>query len=139
MAPWDSAAGGGFNLVYFDQWHDPAGLAILEAEPRIRLVRLTREDAPERMAAALAAAHGYQIASSRSEAVVLADRALVERAPDLVAVAARGAGVDTIDVAALSAAGVIVVNQAGANREAVAEHVVGMMLALSKRMIAADR
>jgi D-3-phosphoglycerate dehydrogenase len=39
-----------------------------------------------------------------------------------------------VDVAACTAAGVALVNQAGGNREAVAEHALGMMLALSKRI-----
>ena len=36
-------------------------------------------------------------------------------------------------------AGVLVLNQAGGNREAVAEHVIGMMLCLAKRIIEVDR
>jgi D-3-phosphoglycerate dehydrogenase len=42
-------------------------------------------------------------------------------------------------VAACTAAGVLVVNQAGANAESVAEHVVAMMLALGKNMMQTDR
>ncbi len=47
---------------------------------------------------------------------------------------ASGAGFDTVDVAACTKAGVIVVNQAGGNRESVAEHTLGLMLALTKRI-----
>ena len=50
-----------------------------------------------------------------------------------------GAGFDTVDVAACTAAGVLAVNQAGGNAEAVAEHALGMMLVLSKRIGEADR
>lgn len=40
---------------------------------------------------------------------------------------------------ACTAAGVLVVNQTGGNRGAVAEHVLGMLLCLSKRIVEADR
>lgn len=50
-----------------------------------------------------------------------------------------GAGYDPVDVAACTASGVLVVNQSGANAQAVAEHVVGMMLALSKNILQTDR
>jgi D-3-phosphoglycerate dehydrogenase / 2-oxoglutarate reductase len=50
-----------------------------------------------------------------------------------------GAGYDTIDVEALTAAGIGLVNQAGGNAQAVAEHALGMMLALSKRFVETDR
>src|SRR6185437_9163290 len=43
------------------------------------------------------------------------------------------AGYGTVDVEACSKAGIIVVNQAGMNAGAVAEHTLGMMLSLSKR------
>ena len=38
-----------------------------------------------------------------------------------------------------TAAGIIVCNQSGANKEAVAEHAMGLMLALSKKIMLADR
>ena len=52
---------------------------------------------------------------------------------------APGAGFDPVDVDACTAAGVVVVNQSGGNANSVAEHAVGMMLTLSKRIIEADR
>jgi D-3-phosphoglycerate dehydrogenase len=50
-----------------------------------------------------------------------------------------GAGYDVIDVDACSKAGILVCNQSGANREAVAEHAVGLMLAVSKKIMETDR
>jgi D-3-phosphoglycerate dehydrogenase len=50
-----------------------------------------------------------------------------------------GAGYDTIDIDACTEAGILVVNQSGIGSEAVAEHVIGMMLGLSKRIVLADR
>ena len=50
-----------------------------------------------------------------------------------------GAGYDTVDEAACTAAGVLVVNQAGSNADAVAEHAVAMMLSLTKKIPQTDR
>ncbi len=50
----------------------------------------------------------------------------------------NGAGFDTVSLADATAAGILVVNQAGGNREGVAEHVMAMMLSLSKRLMLAD-
>jgi D-3-phosphoglycerate dehydrogenase len=54
-------------------------------------------------------------------------------------VSASGAGYDTVDVDACTRAGIIVVNQAGQNAGAVAEHTLGLMLSLSKRIGECDR
>ncbi len=51
----------------------------------------------------------------------------------------NGAGFDTVSLEDATAAGVAVVNQAGGNKEGVAEHVMAMMLTLSKRIIMSDR
>src|SRR5262249_2610961 len=58
---------------------------------------------------------------------------------DLLAVCSAGAGYDIIDVDACTAAGVIVCNNSGPGREAVAEHALGLMLALAKKIVVADR
>ena len=44
-----------------------------------------------------------------------------------------------MDVKDCTAAGVLVVNQSGGNREAVAQHVLGMLLCLAKRIVETDR
>ena len=113
----------------------------LTARADVTLERL-ENDTPEAEAApVLAAAHAYQIGAARDE---IAPRwhvteALLARAPNLLAVSSNGAGYDTIDVAACTRAGLLAVNQSGGNREAVAEHALGMMLALSKRIVECDR
>ena len=56
-----------------------------------------------------------------------------------MAVSSNGAGYDTIDVDACTRQGIIVVNQSGGNKEAVAEHALAMLLTLSKRIIEVDR
>lgn len=90
---------------------------------------------------ALATAHIYHIASARDDIPLdfYAGVQLLRRCPDLLAVSAYGAGFDTVDVAACTLAGVAVVNQSGSNSAAVAEHTLGLMLGLSKRISESDR
>ena len=114
---------------------------ILRARPDVRLDRLENESPEAVSAPILAAAHVYQIGAARDEIAghfhVNAD--LLRRAPNLLLVSSNGAGFDPVDVEACTAAGVVVVNQSGGNAHSVAEHAVGMMLTLSKRIIEADR
>ena len=60
-------------------------------------------------------------------------------AQSLLIVSSNGAGYDTINLKACTDAGVLALNQAGGNKEAVAEHALAMMLNLTKRIIEADR
>lgn len=63
---------------------------------------------------------------------------LLERGQKLRVVARAGVGVDNIDVEACTARGVAVLNAAGGNAVAVAEHVLGMMIALARHFLAAN-
>ena len=85
-------------------------------------------------------AHGYH-ACARTEMREpwFPDARLLVKAPNLLAVCSLGAGYDVIDVDACTKAGVLVCNQSGANKEAVAEHAVGLMLAVSKKIMETDR
>src|SRR5215831_12688413 len=85
-------------------------------------------------------AHGYH-ACARTEMREpwFPDGRLIAKAPNLLAICSLGAGYDVIDVNACTSAGILVCNQSGANKEAVAEHTVGLMLALSKKIMATDR
>jgi D-3-phosphoglycerate dehydrogenase / 2-oxoglutarate reductase len=119
----------------------PIFLEILARRPDVQVDRL-ENDIPAAIAEpVLAAAHAYQIGAARDEIVMdyHATESLLARAPNLLAVSSNGAGFDTVDVDACTAAGVIAVNQAGGNKEAVAEHVLAMMLTLSKRIVETDR
>src|SRR5262245_64869538 len=58
--------------------------------------------------------------------------------PNLLVVSTSGAGFDTVNVKDCTEAGVLVVNQSGGNADAVAAHVLAMMLALSKHLIQSD-
>jgi D-3-phosphoglycerate dehydrogenase / 2-oxoglutarate reductase len=114
---------------------------ILRARPDVRLDRLENESPDQIAAPILAAAHAYQIGAARDEIArhFHADRELLARAPNLLIVSSNGAGFDPVDVEACTAAGVLVVNQSGGNAHSVAEHALGMLLTLSKRIIEADR
>jgi D-3-phosphoglycerate dehydrogenase / 2-oxoglutarate reductase len=114
---------------------------ILQARPDVRLDRLENESPEADFAPVLAAAHAYQIGAARDELAphFHVDAALLRRAPNLLIVSSNGAGFDPVDVEACTAAGVLVVNQSGGNAHSVAEHALGMMLTLSKRIIEADR
>ena len=90
---------------------------------------------------ALSRAHVYHISSARDDLPLqwFAADALLTRCPELLTVSTYGAGYDTVDVEACTRAGVAVMNQAGSNAGAVAEHTLGLMLGLSKRIAESDR
>jgi D-3-phosphoglycerate dehydrogenase len=114
---------------------------ILAKRPDVRLDKL-ENDSEDRVAAPiLAAAHVYQIGSARDELATRfhVTKTLLAGMPNLLLVSTNGAGYDTVDVKDCTAAGVLVVNQSGGNREAVAQHVLGMLLCLAKRIIETDR
>jgi len=124
------------HVFYVKYLADRVYEEILRRRDDVRLDRVddaTPDDDAENI---LAAAHVYQIGSARDEIPrrYHVDAKLVARMDNLLVVSTSGAGYDTVDVPACTAAGVLVVNQAGGNREAVAEHVLGMVLALSKRI-----
>ena len=115
--------------------------AALAAAPEVRLAVHPARGADHATWQALAAAQVYHVSSARDDlpAPWFVNAALLQRCPALLAVSAYGAGYDTVDVAACSAAGVAVLNQAGSNAAAVAEHSLGLMLGLGKRIAESDR
>jgi D-3-phosphoglycerate dehydrogenase len=128
-------------VVRFDFPYDAAMAERFAREADIELRTCERAGAEDRAWAALDEAHVYVISSAKDELprrwFVTAE--LLQRCPKLLCVSASGAGYDTIDVDACSKAGIIVVNQAGMNAPAVAEHTLGLMLALYKRLAESDR
>ena len=125
------------RVFYVKYLAHPVYAEMLAQRADIRLDRLENETPEDVAAPVLAAAHVYQVGSSRDEIArrFHVDAALIERTPDLLIVSTNGVGYDTVDVKACTDAGVLVMNQAGGNREAVAEHALGMLLTLSKRII----
>ena len=130
-----------FPLFFFNRWQHRVAQEILE-ESEAFDIRFLKTDMPESETwPAIETALGYQIGSARDELPeqyhVSAE--MLRKAPKLMAVCTHGAGYDTVDMEACTEAGVIVCNQAGQNREAVAEHALGMMLSLGKKIFEADR
>lgn len=64
---------------------------------------------------------------------------IMDAVPTLKVVAKHGMGVDNIDVAHATEKGILVVNAPYSNMNAVAEHIVTLLLALSKRIVRMDR
>ena len=114
---------------------------ILGKRPDIGVDRLENESDDAAAAPILAAAHAYQIGSARDEIAPKyhVTKALLARMPNLLIVSTNGAGYDTVNVKDCTAAGVLVVNQTGGNAEAVAQHVLAMLLCLAKRIVETDR
>jgi D-3-phosphoglycerate dehydrogenase len=125
------------RVFYVRQVAHPCYLDIIAQRPEIRLDKLENETPDEIAQPIMAAAHAYQIGSARDELPPRfhARRDLLARMPNLLVVSTNGAGFDTVDVKDCTQAGVLVVNQSGGNAEAVAAHVLAMMLALSKQII----
>ena len=109
----------------------PATLAVFAAEPGWNV--LTHDQLPDGLAAALADADALVVRSA-----VQADDALMERAPKLRVIGRAGVGVDNIDAAAATRRGIVVMNTPGANAVAVAELTIGLMLALARKLPAAN-
>jgi D-3-phosphoglycerate dehydrogenase len=133
------------RVAYFDRWVHPAAEGRLAASERIEPVRIDLASGEETITAALGRVQGLQ-ALIRTDATNsgtgerwLANARLIGECPSLLAVCSAGAGIDVIDVDACTSRGIIVCNQSGTGREAVAEHALGFMLALSKKIGLADR
>ena len=128
-------------VVRFDFPYHPAMAERFAREDDIDLRTCERAGSESLTWPALNEAHVYMISSAKDELPRrwFVTGELLQRCPKLLCVSTSGAGYDTVDVEACSKAGVIVVNQAGINAPAVAEHTLGLMLALSKRIAETDR
>jgi D-3-phosphoglycerate dehydrogenase len=128
-------------VVRFNQWYDPAMAARFEREPDIELKTVERVGDPGPALAALTQAHAFQISSAKDELPkqwFVTDE-LLAKCPNLLCVSSNGAGYDTVDVTACTRAGVLVVNQAGGNAQSVAEHAIGLMLDVTRKISLNDR
>jgi phosphoglycerate dehydrogenase-like enzyme len=109
------------------------GGALTAAGLELRLAPKLGARNPDELAALLAGAMGAIVSTDPFTAGVL--RAAV----DLRVIARVGVGVDSIDLDAASERGVQVATTPGANEHAVADHAVGLMLALLRRIPLLDR
>jgi D-3-phosphoglycerate dehydrogenase len=109
----------------------PATLAVFAAEPGWEV--LTHDQLPDGLEAALADADALVVRSA-----VQATDELMAHAPKLRVIGRAGVGVDNIDAEAATRRGIVVMNTPGANAVAVAELTLGMMLALARKLPAAN-
>ena len=129
------------RVFYVRYLSSPLYAEILARRPDVQLDRLENDSPAHEADPIMAMAHIFQIGASRQALVphFHVSAALLDKTPNLIAASSNGAGYDTIDVDACTAAGIVVVNQSGGNKEGVAEHALAMMLTLSKRIVEADR
>jgi D-3-phosphoglycerate dehydrogenase len=106
---------------------DEGGLALLAQSPEIEVVKAIKDK--KKLMDALPTAHGLLV---RSETKVTAE--LLALAPDLRVIGRAGIGVDNIDVEAATQRGIAVLNTPGGNTISAAEHTVGLLLALVRRV-----
>ncbi len=117
-------------VLLYEEMH-PTAVAWLRERAEVRMAESLEE---ERLLPAVTEVHGIIIRANGK-----VSRRLMEAAPHLKVVARHGVGVEAIDRAAAAERGVVVVNTPYANDESVAEHCLGLMLMLAKRMAAGDR
>ena len=129
------------KVFWFDDGKRPNVADALEKAGEVTVHRLSFTGPEADNWGAMADSHVFCISSTRQEIPeqYRANAALIARCPDLLVVSTSGAGYDSVDVAACTKAGVLVVNQAGMNAQSVAEHAVAMMLSLAKNIPQTDR
>src|ERR1700734_881459 len=109
----------------------PATLAVFAAEPGWEVK--THDQLPEGLPAALADADALVVRSA-----VQVDDALMEHATKLRVIGRAGVGVDNIDAESATRRGIVVMNTPGANAVAVAELTICLMIALARKVPAAN-
>jgi D-3-phosphoglycerate dehydrogenase len=128
------------RLFYVNNVAVQVYLDILTKRPDIHFNKLVNDSPESEVEPVLSQAHAYQIGSSRPELAMKLQgyTPLLTRCRNLLVLSTNGAGFDTVNLADATTAGVAVVDQAGGNKEGVAEHVMAMMLSLSKRIVMSD-
>lgn len=128
------------RLVYFDEWMDPSGSEKALTIPAVEAVCLDSAGSPETNWQVLQLGHGHQLRASTETPKIYWPRGeFFARCTNLLAISSAGAGYDMVDVEACTDAGVLLFNQSGSNAESVAQHVLAMMLTLTKKLIQSDR
>lgn len=118
-----------FNFFLYEPMNEE-GVQILRAAGEVRFASDLGEDA---LIAEIGDIDGV-VMRSRGRMT----RRILEHAPRLKVVGRHGTGVDNVDIQAATDHGVQVVNTPEATTEGVAEHTIGLMLALSKRIVYCD-
>ncbi len=109
-----------------------AGLDVLRSVPEFEVQELYQDD-PARIRTALQSANALIV---RSRTKVSAD--LLRHAPVLKIIGRPGTGVDNIDAPAATSRGIIVMNTPAGNSISAAEHTMGLMLSLLRKIGQAD-
>ena len=127
---------------YFNRVAHPSFFEVMKTRPDIELKEFFNDSPHDEVDEYLAKAHAYQIDSGR--AVVnprywATTDEFFERCPNLLMLSTGGAGYDPLDIEVCNRWGVIAFNQTGLNKEAVAEHALGMILGLSKEIGKMDK
>ena len=129
-APANADKGAAMKIVLAEKV-SPATLAVFAAEPGWDVK--THDQLPDGLPAALADADALVVRSA-----VQVDDALMAHAPKLRVIGRAGVGVDNIDAEAATRRGIVVMNTPGANAVAVAELTIGLMIALARKLPAAN-
>jgi D-3-phosphoglycerate dehydrogenase / 2-oxoglutarate reductase len=110
----------------------PAGLEALRAEPRFHVTELYGDDR-KAIEQALATAEALIV---RSKTKVTCE--FMELAPALKVIGRAGTGVDNIDVPGATRRGIVVMNTPAGNSISAAEHALGLMMSLLRKIPQAD-
>jgi D-3-phosphoglycerate dehydrogenase len=124
-------SGGEAMKIVLAEKVSPATLAVFSSEPGWEVK--THDQLPDGLPAALKDADALVVRSA-----VQVDDALMEHAPKLRVIGRAGVGVDNIDADAATRRGIVVMNTPGANAVAVAELTIGLMIALARKVPAAN-
>lgn len=137
----NDASQNAMRLLYFTRPMEQTFLDVLDSAGGFSIERRHLTDSEDSLFQALGEAHVYSISSAKDELPkqFWGVESLFARCPNILMLSTYGAGYDVCDLEAATKAGVAVVNQAGGNKEGVAEHALAMMLTVSKRLIEADR
>jgi D-3-phosphoglycerate dehydrogenase len=117
--------------VLLPQPIETEAISLLEKEKCI--VKTAAEPKPETVLPLLKDAQGLILRTGIS-----ITRDLIVAADELLVISRTGGGLDNVDVKAATEKGIIVTSNLGVNTVSVAEHVLSMILALSKRLILLD-
>jgi D-3-phosphoglycerate dehydrogenase len=117
--------------VLLPQPIEAEAISLLEKEKCI--VKTAAEPKPETVLPLLKDAQGLILRTGIS-----ITRDLIVAADELLVISRTGGGLDNVDVKAATEKGIIVTSNLGVNTVSVAEHVLSMILALSKRLILLD-
>ena len=128
-------------IAYLDSFPATNAIDIIEAHGRHELLKIDSDDPIDLSLERLTRAHAYQCVGARDEVPeqLRVDTSFLRNAKNLLVVSSSGSGVDVFDIEACTKAGVLAVNQAGANAQSVAEHVVSMMIDVLKNISRSDR